>query len=453
MPTTSKQILLTLGLFAIGVTGVDIVLLTNAEYAIGAAAIINAVRHHTPSPSRFWIGYDGEPSELRNYLECVGVNLTSVTIRQPLEVLSNAQLQSTAVAVGKERLRSAANFARFALPKLFPELAVAWYFDGDVLPMRDLTTPTREFEVSSVKWRASIRPVIRPGTIAKQFPDRMAIASIYSAMYKRTINLGAPSWNAGVWLANFDMWRQRDIAKEAAAWIDRKNSFKGLAPLWKLATQPLMYLLFNSELGRKGSFLPPEWNCEIINLKSDPGQNPPPGCSVLHWNGADKPWDPAAPGHKLWARYLPRFADARCRSPVTADSVPDSVVSHTPSTQNSSASVLVVRTPPISHSVPSNHSATVTVGSLAPTVHDRAANSSDVVRSNYSAMSVIYSESSHAENPSTAVINPGLKSDGDSSSVVEAIPDLAVANVGSGIIMFVPAALLLLILYAIRHEP
>jgi lipopolysaccharide biosynthesis glycosyltransferase len=230
---------------------IDVVLLSDPNYAIGVAAIINGVRKHTPGTARFWIGYDGDPATLLSYLSCVGVDKTHVTIRRSVAVTTSSNLSHLKVDKGKERLRSAANFARFALYKLFPELKVVWYFDTDALPVADLTAATRAFESS----RAPLRPAERDprvihkfghkrgfGTIGFQFPDQKAISDMYRSEYSEELVLSAPSWNAGVWLADLSKWKERDIAGHAVAWVKRRQAYRGWAPLWKLATQPLMYV-------------------------------------------------------------------------------------------------------------------------------------------------------------------------------------------------------------------
>lgn len=290
-------------------TPIDIVLLTDPMYSVGIAAIINAARTHTTSPVRFWIGFDGEPSLLLKYLSCVGVDSAGVTIRRPVNFLADKSLKAMEMVKGKERLTSSANFARFVLPQIFPELTTIWYLDVDALPLTDLTGPTREFVASG----AALRPVIRDGTIAKQFPDPFAIIEYYRKVTSRSFSMNAPSWNAGVWQADLRQWGVRDIAANAAKWIDIKAAYKGRTPLWKLATQPLMYLLFHEDVKNKAKFMPTAWNCESILLSQDFGARVPPGCNLLHWNGAEKPWDPAARGHALWAKYLPAFGREECQ--------------------------------------------------------------------------------------------------------------------------------------------
>ncbi len=52
-------------------------------------------------------------------------------------------------------------------------------------------------------------------------------------------------------------------------------------PLWKLATQPLMYILFNADLSTASAFLPRGWNCEVYTMKATVfTTQAPDGCRV-----------------------------------------------------------------------------------------------------------------------------------------------------------------------------
>jgi lipopolysaccharide biosynthesis glycosyltransferase len=256
---------------------VDVVVLADFNYIAGVAAIINAARKLTSAPVRFWIGFDGEPTVVTNYLRCVGIDQAKVTVRRQLTVLNKNLLKSLA-SKAAARLQSPANFARFALPQLFPELKSAWYFDADVIPLGDLAPPLRKFEVSG----AAICPVIRRGTIASQFPSALAIQAAYRKKYNnRTFHTLAPSWNAGVWMADFSKWTDRNIKREAIEWVNIKAAHKGSLPLWKLATQPLMYLLFHEDVRSPAAFLQTSWNCEAYMYRSGTSGGCVGGCILV----------------------------------------------------------------------------------------------------------------------------------------------------------------------------
>ena len=53
----------------------------------------------------------------------------------------------------------------------------------------------------------------------------------------------APSFNAGVWIADFSKWERMRVTEEALYWINANAAriSAGKPPFWTLATQPLLY--------------------------------------------------------------------------------------------------------------------------------------------------------------------------------------------------------------------
>lgn len=297
---------------------VDVVIFANPAYAVGVAAAINSSRFHTTNRIRVFVGFDGDPDVLLQYLACVGVDATDVYVRRPVELVDRADIPKASVrkdntrpGLDKSRLANAANYARFTITTSFPEVKTAWYIDSDALPVADLGG--REY-TEFVRSGRLIQPAIRSGTIERQF-DR-AVLPIYMQKYGRRFKLGAPSWNAGVWLADFAQWEKLHVAEEAVFWVTQANEFaaQGLGRLWKLNTQPIMYLLFHDSTRKPAQFLAHGWNCESVDYEI--ADAVPRGCRIIHWNGGEKPWVPSANGHALWRQYLPRFDVKDCAALV-----------------------------------------------------------------------------------------------------------------------------------------
>lgn len=283
---------------------VDIVSLTNAATAQGVAAIINASRVHTPSGVRAFVGFDGPPAALYDYFSCVGVGTSGIIVRQPIHLVSRGQIP-LARAVNKARLATVANYARFTLPRMFPEAKTVWYFDSDALPIADLAGPEMaRFAESGERLQA----VGRPGTIQSEFNSE--IVPFFAARYKRVLSLDAPSWNAGVWLADLTRWGS--VEEEARQWVfvASTHAAEGRGALWKLNTQPIMYLIFHEATRNQSQFLSGAWNCESSRAVFV-GSSLPRGCKVVHWKRSFKPWLSRSVGRALWRRYLPAFGNPR----------------------------------------------------------------------------------------------------------------------------------------------
>lgn len=91
----------------------------------------------------------------------------------------------------------------------------------------------------------------------------------------------APSWNAGVWLADFSQWDKLHVSEDALFWIHRETQREkaGESRLWKLNTQPIMYLVFHNVVRKSSQFLPHGWNCESLDSTFD--DVPPPECQIM----------------------------------------------------------------------------------------------------------------------------------------------------------------------------
>lgn len=380
---------------------VDVVIFADNGYRAGVAAVINSSRAHSSAPLRFFVGFDGQPDALFSYLECVGVRTTDVyvtcssrarpsqvfyvtplsqstlhscsVVRRPIEIVDRGSLPQPRLnkknqTSDKARLSSAANYARFKIPATFPEVKIAWYFDADTLPIGNLAGPEH---AAFVRSGHAIQPAIREGTIAQQFDP--AVRGMYKKKTGVELNLQvgphggvvarcvrtsftchshiliqAPSWNAGVWLADFSQWDKLRVADDALFWVNQELQHEkaGLGHLWKLNTQPIMYLVFHNVVRRAVQFLSHGWNCESRDEEFD--DVPPRGCKIMcvfsdkspalwcdfvhahaapylsfssHWNGNDKPWSPVSNGHGLWKKYLPLFNASRCAGALNDDVV------------------------------------------------------------------------------------------------------------------------------------
>ena len=291
------------------VASVDVVTVTNTDYAMGVAAIINASRVHSTAHIRVFVGFDGDPQIFYDYLDCVRLDATDVIVRRPYELIDKQDIPVARAVRGQDasRLSTPANYARFTLPKTFPEIKIAWYIDSDALPLADLAGPEyTRFSRSG----AIMQAVQRLGSVGPEF--NKAVLPLYQERYGQPFSLSAPSWNAGVWLTNMSQWDTRGIAEDARYWVTKSNEFslQGKGALWKLNTQPIMYLIFHESVKTRSQLLPSNWNCESYKLSYS--DSVPTQCKVVHWNGRHKPWQAATKGHLLWKVYLPRHQKKLC---------------------------------------------------------------------------------------------------------------------------------------------
>ena len=237
---------------------VDIVVLTDAQYAVGVGAVVNAARRYTSVPVRVFVGFDGDPAMMEDYLACVGVAAANVTVRRSVP-LFNAGYMPAAAKPGRERyavaspslllsfflvpppllppscsLQAPSNYARFTIHRTFPELRAAFYLDVDTLPVADLAEPLADF----VALGAVLRPSGRLGKPVS-YAFHADFAAAFEARYGRAFIGDEPSFNGGVWLADFGRFSELGVDTEALFWVKANAArvAKGEKAFWALATQ------------------------------------------------------------------------------------------------------------------------------------------------------------------------------------------------------------------------
>ncbi|KAI9008664.1 pectin lyase fold/virulence factor [Hyaloraphidium curvatum] len=302
---------------------VRVVTMGSAAVAPGLAAVLSAVRRHSAHRNpRFFVGYDGNATLLRDYLGCAGEAGSGSFSGRPtppddVQIADVRRLPDSVEpavrASSHSYLKAKANFARFSLPAPFRLRGPFVYLDPDAVPVADIG-PLQDAV------RGSGRAVVastRARTLASQF--RPPTAALYRARYGREFNLSGIAYNAGVFAADAAKWAARDLNAEARALLEWNG---GSEPLWKLGTQPLMHLLFHHDTHMVGE----GWNVEWMALR--PMGSPPSKAAdaepteaerrswrILHWNGQPgfKPWVDGAPRRRFWLEAFPEWDAVRAR--------------------------------------------------------------------------------------------------------------------------------------------
>lgn len=94
--------------------------------------------------------------------------------------------------------------------------------------------------------------------------------------------MSTPSFNAGVYGVNLDMWRRENIYDEVVYWMKMNKKTQ----LWKLGTQPILYLIAYGNVKNVDS----RWNLEGLGYKDRMNEMKLSNTYIHHWNGLAKPW-------------------------------------------------------------------------------------------------------------------------------------------------------------------
>ena len=98
--------------------------------------------------------------------------------------------------------------------------------------------------------------------------------------YHKPLNMRMGDYNAGVLGFNLEKWREFNIEDELHYWMKIHKEKK----LWKLGSQPLMYVLAGNDV----DFVDKRWNIEDLGWKTNLPDDTLSNGYILHWNGKSK---------------------------------------------------------------------------------------------------------------------------------------------------------------------
>jgi alpha-1,4-galacturonosyltransferase len=189
-------------------------------------------------------------------------------------------------------LASAANFARFQLPELFPRLHHALYLDIDIVVQGDVAEVWHYLLTSSKMMVAVPRSSVTYGGIFSK-----TVKQLFQTRYGKAYRDSDPSFNAGLWGMNFDLWREKQMYKEVQFWTEQHAQ----QALWRFGTQPILLLVAHDQWDH----LPQEWNVDGLGWNADIPQQMLNSAKLLHWSGKNKPWLSGGLYRDLWTPYQP----------------------------------------------------------------------------------------------------------------------------------------------------
>jgi hypothetical protein len=223
-------------------------------------------------------------------LRCVPVHQSEMIGRLELDVRELPAIEERfagAVHGGQEQvhgnLASPANFARFQIGDLFPELETVLYLDTDVIVMRGA--------LFDANWRALLG-----GATAAAVPRREGFQVSYFVTAAERVkelyrgrhegkdgDLDARAFNAGVMLLDLQRWRRLRINDECAFWVRQNRE----ARLWSLGTQPVLLVALLGEWKE----LDWRWNVDRLGWNRELDEEEMEReALIVHWNGVHKPW-------------------------------------------------------------------------------------------------------------------------------------------------------------------
>lgn len=227
----------------------------------GVEASIRSVLKHASEP--VVIHFVG-PAPLRSFPDIDFIPLNMISEDQ-LSQFENEALKSSVSIKKFGNLNSNANFVRFIIADLLPDVSKVMWLDADTIVRCDVVSMVRKALTTTEYVIAAVPRGGRPAGL--------------SGSFKTDIQT---SFNAGVFVADLNRWRDQDITNKIASWAQRNQKEK----IYGLGSQPPMALT----IGENFEQLPHSWNLDGLGWRRKVDANVVGRACVLHWTGTKKHW-------------------------------------------------------------------------------------------------------------------------------------------------------------------
>lgn len=255
---------------------VHLVYASDGQALPGIEASIRSAMHHAVAPLAFH--YIGD-TPLPSFPDVEFINLTQVTEKYKLKEYRNYRKNGE----GHKGLnRNLANYARFHIHDLLPDVTKAMWVDADTIFQCDVTRMVRSALTNTSHVIAAV-PV--PGKPHSVFSNADKI------LKERNITT---SFNAGVYVVDLERWRAQNTSEQIREMAIRNRKER----LYRYGSQPPLALV----IGKDFEHLELRWNSKAKWLNEDKKWRLPEAC-LVHWNGASKPWKGNDPLRDVWEPY------------------------------------------------------------------------------------------------------------------------------------------------------
>lgn len=266
----------------------DIILSLDENHVAGLITVINSIIINTPNTNniRFNILVYNNRDIFIDMFKCkFGQNIIFrieefINYPQYIEFLNkNVHIIDTTGKFGY--IANTMNFARFYLPSIFPDISIGLYLDSDVIVQTDITKifndPALPNNLNDIDIASPLNRSIECMNIHPKF------------------NMTGNGFNTGVYILNFDKWRQNDLTQKCEElMLDHKKG-----NLFKLGTQPIINILYYG----KCIDIDKRWNLTGLG-SNEYDANKLAKSYILHWTGEKKPWMKNGLNKSIWEKYV-----------------------------------------------------------------------------------------------------------------------------------------------------
>ncbi|BFZ07580.1 hypothetical protein BsWGS_10619 [Bradybaena similaris] len=280
------------------------VCITSSKNTLGGmVALMNSIVSNTKSPVKFHLVVDSDS------MDHIGIWLRTSTLKNvdfelkafPMSWVSG----KIKIRGGRDELGSPLNYARYYLPKLFPNLKdrVVFIDDdcivlGDIAELYNMTFKHEHIAAFSEDCSGVNKRLSRLTNVYAEFLD-------FKNEHIKALHMkpDACSFNSGVFVTDLAKWQAYNITSQLEYWMElnTKEEVYGNEKGGGGSQPPMMIVFYN-----KYSPIEPMWHVRYLGWT--PGSSYSKSfvrqAKLLHWNGRFKPWGRTSQHSDIWDKYF-----------------------------------------------------------------------------------------------------------------------------------------------------
>ncbi|CAC5376861.1 Glycosyltransferase 8 domain-containing protein 1 [Mytilus coruscus] len=280
----------------------------------GMVALINSIYSNTKHHVFFHLVLDAESQDhLRIWIETTKLKDIHYQIKVFPETWVKGKIK---VRGGRQDLAKPLNYARYYLPKLFPDIKGRVLFIDDdsivqeVISWACMASPVNVAVLLSIM-KLSLGHAVGFSSECSSASRRLTLMKNNYADYidfkskkikEMKIDPTECAFNTGVFIADLDLWRKFNITNQLLHWLElnTKEEIYGNERGGGGSQPPMMIVFY-----KKYTNIDPGWHVRYLGWTSGTSYTKQfiRMAKLLHWNGRFKPWGRVSQHKDVWLKY------------------------------------------------------------------------------------------------------------------------------------------------------
>lgn len=280
------------------------IVITSDKHTLGGMiATMNSIYSNTRHDVMFHLVVDDESFDhIIIWLKKTKLHMLNYEVKRfPLEwVQDKIHLRS-----GRPELGRPLNYARYYLPRLFPDLKGRILFidddcivQGDISDLYNMKINSGDLAAFSNDCSATSKRLSRLKNNYAEYIDFKNKHIQQMHMHPATC-----SFNTGLMLTDLDLWKKNNITEQLEYWLqlNKKEEVYGNEKGGGGSQPPMMIVFYKNYTA-----IDPSWHVRYLGWTSGTSYSKAfvSHAKMLHWNGHFKPWGRLSQHSDIWDRYF-----------------------------------------------------------------------------------------------------------------------------------------------------